>query len=149
MKQTYDDQCIFCQIANGKVPTHMVYEDDVVAAFLDSSQVTKGHTLIVPKIHYSWLFDYEEEDASVIFSRVPKVAKALRAAFPDMTGLNVLNNNGKDAFQSVMHSHIHLIPRYSRNEDGFGLKWQAHDFGEISDEEFEEIAEPIRKQFRS
>lgn len=145
--RTIDDDCIFCQIANGKVPTHMVYEDDDVAAFLDAGQVTYGHTLLVPKYHLKDIFAYDDEDAQTVFARLPKIARAVRAAFPDSQGVNILNNNGELAGQSVFHSHIHIIPRYSTDDD-FDLKWQPQPEGTYSDQELDALAEKIHAQIK-
>lgn len=108
--------CIFCKIINGDIPSYTVYEDDVVKAFLDISQGTPGHTLVVPKKHVPDIFAYDEELASAVFARIPKIARAIKASNPDIVGMNILNNNGSVAYQSVFHSHIHLIPRYSAND---------------------------------
>jgi histidine triad (HIT) family protein len=112
--------CIFCKIASHVIPSSKVYEDDEVYAFLDLSQTTKGHTLIIPKKHVADIFEYDEALAATIFTRVPKIARAIEKAFPDLQGLNVINNNREVAYQSVFHSHIHLIPRYS-DEDDFSI----------------------------
>lgn len=121
----HDAQCIFCKIINGDIPSSKVYEDADVLAFLDLSQVTKGHTLVIPKEHQSDLFELQPDTAAKLFKAVPKVAKAIKAAF-DPAALNLLNNNGEFAGQSVFHFHIHLLPRYDKN-DGFGMKWDTHE----------------------
>lgn len=134
---------VFEKIIDREIPAHIVYEDDCVLAFLDISQVTKGHTLVIPKHHEATIFDYSDELASQVFARIPKIARALRQAFPDMKGLNILNNNGEVAFQSVFHSHIHLIPRYS-DQDDFGLKW-ADNSAHYTPEELAAIAKQINE----
>ena len=108
-----EKHCIFCKIVRGEIPSYTVYEDDVVKAFLDISQNTPGHTLVVPKKHVKDIFAYDDELASAVFSRLPKIARAIKASNPKIVGMNILNNNGKVAYQSVFHSHIHLVPRYS------------------------------------
>ncbi|WP_348921045.1 HIT family protein [Enterococcus rotai] len=136
--------CIFCKIINQEIPSYKVYEDDKVYAFLDITQVTKGHTLLVPKEHVTDIFEYEPTLAGEVFARVPKVARALEKAFPEMQGLNIINNNKELAYQSVFHSHIHLIPRYGESDDfsiHFGNNQEAY-----SSEEMQEIAEKIKKQ---
>lgn len=140
------DDCIFCKIINKEIPSYKVYEDDLVYAFLDISQATKGHTLLVPKTHVKDIFEYDEELAAKIFSRVPKIAKALEAAFPEMEGLNIINNNKELAYQSVFHSHIHLIPRYSKNDD-FSMHFGNHT-GQQSEAELSAIAEKIQVQVK-
>lgn len=116
------DNCIFCKIIRGEIPSVKVYEDDDVLAFLDISQVTPGHTLLVPKKHVPDIYAYDSELATRVFSHVPEIARALKAAFPDAQGLNICNNNGELAYQSVFHSHIHFVPRYS-TDDGFKMHW--------------------------
>lgn len=140
------DDCIFCKIANGEIPTNKVYEDEVVIAFLDMSQVTKGHTLLIPKKHIKNIFEYSSNDAGAVFKRIPLVANALKKAFPDMQGLNLLNNNGEMASQSVFHSHVHLIPRFEGEADGFGLKWEPAAEGTYSDDDLNNIANTINEQ---
>ena len=124
---------------------HIVYEDDVVLAFLDISQVTPGHTLVVPKKHVANIFEYDEDLASAVFARIPKIARAVQASNPDIKGLNILSNNGELAYQSVFHSHIHLIPRYTK-EDGFGLKWEPTN---PNSEVLAKIAQSIREQMEA
>ena len=119
------ENCIFCKIAAGDVPSYKVYEDEVVYAFLDLSQVTKGHTLIIPKKHVTDIFEYDEELASAVFARI-------------------LNNNKELAYQSVFHSHIHLIPRYEKTDD-FSVHFGDHE-GLHNPDEMQAIADAIAKQ---
>ena len=109
--------CIFCKIIAGEIPSYTVYEDDVVKAFLDISQGTPGHTLVVPKKHVKDLFAYDEDLAAAVFSRLPKIARAVKKSNPAIKGMNIINNNGEVAYQSVFHSHIHLVPRYTDPDD--------------------------------
>ncbi|WP_071130773.1 HIT family protein [Enterococcus timonensis] len=135
--------CIFCQIIKGDIPSYKVYEDDVVFAFLDMTQVTKGHTLVVPKKHVEDLFAYDEKLAADVFSRIPKIAQALDDAFPEADGLNVLNNNRQLAYQSVFHSHFHLIPRYGKDDD-FSIHFGNHQ-ADYPPEKMQAIADQISK----
>ena len=136
--------CVFCMIRDGDIPARKVYEDENVFAILDISQVTPGHTLLIPKKHVRNIFDYDEELAQNVFGAVPKVARALRDFHPDVEGLNVLVNNEEVAFQTVFHSHVHLLPRYS-NDDDFGLKW-AHNADNYTDDELDEMKDKIAKE---
>lgn len=138
------EDCIFCKIVNQEIPSYKVYEDEVVYAFLDISQVTKGHTLVVPKRHITDIFEYDSSLASEVFARIPKIARALERAIPEMEGLNIVNNNKELAYQSVFHSHIHLIPRYSK-DDGFAMRFPNNQEN-YSSEELQQIAETIAKQ---
>lgn len=140
------ENCIFCKIAAGEIPSYKVYEDDVVYAFLDLSQVTQGHTLVIPKKHVTDIFEYDEKLASAVFARIPKIARALEEAFPEMEGLNILNNNKELAYQSVFHSHIHLIPRYEKTDD-FSVHFGDHQ-GLHNEAELKAIATAIAKQVK-
>lgn len=106
---------IFTKIINREVPAYIVYEDEFVIAFLDISQVTIGHTLVVTKSPFETIFDLPDEIANHVFSVSVKVAKALKAAFK-IDGLNLINNNHSKAGQTVFHYHIHLIPRYDNDQ---------------------------------
>ncbi|HCW8678026.1 HIT family protein [Staphylococcus aureus] len=138
-------ETIFGKILTGEIPSFKVYEDDYVYAFLDISQVTKGHTLLIPKKASANIFETDEETMKHIGAALPKVANAIKRAFnPD--GLNIIQNNGEFADQSVFHIHFHLIPRYENGIDGFGYKWETHE--DILDNDAkQQIAEQIQAQF--
>ncbi|WP_112180093.1 MULTISPECIES: HIT family protein [Paraliobacillus] len=116
--------CIFCKIIAGEIPSSKVYEDDVVYAFLDLGQVTKGHTLVIPKTHTKDIYETSDEIAGDLFARVPKIAKAIKETFHPL-GINMLSNTGEAAGQSVFHLHMHLIPRYGK-DDGFNPVWKTN-----------------------
>ena len=101
--------CIFCKIVEKEIPCYKIYEDNDFLAFLDISQATIGHTLVVPKNHYSNIFELNED--SSIMNVVIKIANALKESL-GIDNLNIVNNNGPLAGQTVNHFHIHLIPRY-------------------------------------
>ena len=136
--------CIFCKIINGDIPSTTIYEDDEVKAFLDLSQATPGHTLLVPKQHVADIFAYDEDLAARVFTRLPKIARAIKASDPKIKGMNIINNNGELAYQSVFHSHIHLIPRYSEDDD-FAIHFGDHS-DQYDSHKLEVIAVGIRKQ---
>ncbi|EXN66060.1 TPA: HIT family protein [Staphylococcus aureus] len=138
-------ETIFGKILTGEIPSFKVYEDDYVYAFLDISQVTKGHTLLIPKKASANIFETDEETMKHIGAALPKVANAIKRAFnPD--GLNIIQNNGEFADQSVFHIHFHLIPRYENDIDGFGYKWETHE--DILDNDAkQQIVEQIQAQF--
>lgn len=138
------DNCIFCKIINQEIPSYKIYEDEKIYAFLDISQSTKGHTLIIPKEHVTDIFDYNEELASDVFARIPKIARSIEKAFPEMEGLNIINNNRELAYQTVFHSHIHLIPRYSKQDD-FSIHFGNHQ-SNYTTEEMTAIQEKIKEQ---
>lgn len=139
------DDCIFCKIINGDIPSYKVYEDDDVVAFLDITQVTPGHTLLVPKKHVSDIFAYDSTLATKVFAHVPELARAIKAINSDIKGMNIINNNGQVAYQSVFHSHIHLIPRYS-SEDEMSIKFSDH--ASLYDaEKYGDVQKAISAQF--
>lgn len=139
------EDCIFCKIINGEIPSYTVYEDDVVKAFLDISQNTPGHTLVVPKKHVKDIFEYDADLAAAVFSRLPKIARAIRDSNPDIQGMNIINNNGEVAYQSVFHSHIHLIPRYSKR-DKFSINFSDNS-AKYNDAKYQDIQQAILDQF--
>lgn len=111
------DNCIFCKIIEGAIPCAKVYEDEHILAFLDISQSTKGHTLVIPKVHKQDVFALTPDIAAHLFSVVPGIAKAIQMEY-GATGFNLLNNSGEQAGQTVFHFHLHLLPRYGK-DDGF------------------------------
>lgn len=116
--------CIFCKIVAGEIPASKVYEDDQVLAFLDITQVTKGHTLVIPKKHYRNLLDLDENTARDLFSVIPKIAQHLKEKL-GASGLNMVNNNEETAGQTVFHTHIHLLPRFDE-QDGLSIQFQTN-----------------------
>ncbi|KRL39994.1 MAG: HIT family protein [Liquorilactobacillus nagelii] len=138
------DDCIFCKIINGEIPSITVYEDKQVKAFLDISQGTPGHTLLVPKKHVPDIFAYDQQLAETVFARLPKLARAIKKSNPAIKGMNIVNNNGEIAYQSVFHSHIHLIPRYSENDD-FQMVFKDNS-ANYSTEQLQAIAQTIKNQ---
>lgn len=117
--------CIFCKIIAGEIPSSKVYEDEKVLAFLDISQVTPGHTLVVPKQHFRNLLEMDADSASQLFARVPDIARKVMKA-TGAKGMNILNNNEEIAGQTVFHTHVHLAPRYDET-DGLQISFEAHE----------------------
>lgn len=107
--------CIFCKIVNKEIPGKIVYEDDVCLAFLDLSQVTDGHTLIVPKKHFDNFLEADDEVVAHMFKVAKKLGNHLVEKL-NAKGMNVLTNINETAGQTVKHFHIHLIPRYNEKE---------------------------------
>lgn len=143
---TYDPNNVFNKILNGDIPAAKVYESEHVFAFLDISQVTKGHTLVIPKAPAKDVFELPPETAANLFREVPKIANAIKEQFNPI-GLNILNNNGEYAGQSVFHYHLHLIPRYG-DGDGFGAVWKTHE-NDYSMEQLQEIATTISEGIKA
>jgi histidine triad (HIT) family protein len=139
------EDCIFCKIIAGEIPSAKVYEDEHVYAFLDISQVTKGHTLVIPKTHVKNIYETPSDVAGELFARVPRIANAIKAAYKPV-GMNLLNNNEAAADQSVFHLHIHLIPRYGEG-DGFSSNWKVHT-DDYKPEDLQQIATDINKELK-
>ena len=112
------NNCIFCAIAAGEIPSFKVYEDDLAVAYLDINPFAEGHTLVIPKVHSEGLLDTPDETLAAIVARVKKVAAHLRTALP-CDGFNILQNNGEAAGQTVKHVHFHIVPRYGRETIAF------------------------------
>ena len=126
--------CIFCRIIRGAIPSYKVYEDEKVLAFLDIGPVNTGHTLVIPKKHCTNIFDIEVEDLDAVSEVVRKIAPAIKEAV-NADGVNIMSSKGKAAGQLVMHSHIHIIPRFKDD----GLKhWPQKEYKEGEAEETKE-----------
>jgi len=138
--------CIFCKIIAGEIPSVKVYEDEHVYAFMDIMPLSKGHTLLIPKTHHEFVYDMTPEEAAQLFSVAPKIARAIKETF-EPEGMNLLNNNGPKAGQSVFHFHLHFIPRYGAS-DGFGAKWMTKE-KEYTTEKIQELAEQVKTKLAS
>ena len=131
--------CIFCKIINNEIPSYKVYEDDVCLAILDISQVTPGHTLVMPKKHFKNILELDDKTASHLFKVTKDLSKKI-SKLPNVLGLNVLNNCGEKAGQSVEHFHIHIIPRYEN--DNVILTFSTN---QTSEKQFNELLEKLKK----
>lgn len=130
--------CIFCKIANGGIPSSTVYEDEDFRVILDMSPATKGHALILPKKHMADIFEMDRETGERVFVLAARVARAMKKAL-HCDGLNVVQNNGETAGQTVFHFHMHLIPRYEG--DGQRIGWTP---GTSEADERDRIAQEIK-----
>ena len=134
-----DENCIFCKIANGEIPSATLYEDEDFRVILDLSPASKGHALILPKEHYANLYELPDEVAAKVLivakNMITKMTKALGC-----DGYNIVQNNGEAAGQTVLHFHMHLIPRYK--DDQVGLGWKM---GSLTDEDKEDILAKLKE----
>lgn len=136
------DNCIFCKIASGEIPAKTIYEDDKFKAFFDLGPATKGHALIIPKEHYDNLYELEDTIAGALLVKAKQIATAMKDAF-EADGLNLVQNNGTVAGQSVFHFHMHMIPRYEGDQ---AMKlWTP---GETDAEKLEELKEQVVKKLQ-
>ncbi|OFL46365.1 diadenosine tetraphosphate hydrolase [Nosocomiicoccus sp. HMSC067E10] len=137
-----ENKTVFEMIVDRDIDANIIYEDDNFIAFLDAFPVVKGHTLVVPKKRIENIFDLDDETANDYMKVIRNVSKAVRDTFKP-EGLNVVQNNGEFAGQSVFHIHFHILPRYKDEHDGFGYKWEDIEFTE---EEREQFAEAIKSK---
>ena len=117
--------CIFCKIVAGEIPASKVYDDDHFLAFLDISQVTPGHTLVIPKKHARNLLEMTPDETAALFNIVSRVTKKVESATQPQ-GMNIISNMEEIAGQSVFHTHVHILPRYSQ-EDDLKIDFIAHE----------------------
>ena len=134
------EDCIFCKIANGDIPSKTLYEDEDFRVILDLGPATKGHALILPKEHADNLYELPDETASKVFVLAKKLAMKMKEKL-NCDGLNIVQNNGEAAGQTVQHFHMHLIPRYVN--DGQKILWTP---GESTPEELEEVRRTITEK---
>lgn len=130
--------CIFCKIINKEIPGKIVYEDDVCMAFLDLSQATYGHTLVIPKKHYANILEVDDETLAHVMKVVKNLANQIVEKL-DAKGVNVLTNTNEVAGQTVHHFHVHILPRYDEKE----LKIEFTDHS--SDVDLDEVYQKIVK----
>lgn len=134
-----DENCIFCKILAGEIPSTTVYEDDSFKAILDVNPAVRGHVIILPKNHAANLFELSDEDAAKIMVVAKKIAIAVKETY-HCDGVNILQNNGEAAGQSVFHLHVHVIPRFEGDTDTINIGWRP---GETP-EDMPAIAEEIK-----
>jgi len=142
------ENCIFCKIINGELPSWKVYEDDLVIAFFDIYPAVEGHTLVVPKKHFKDIYDIPEK----YIERIASVCKKISLHYKKSLGVNAVNlihGSGKNAQQDVFHFHVHIIPRYDAKKDNFKISYNPKN-KEIADK-FDLILKKIKehKDFKS
>lgn len=122
-----DDNCIFCKIAAGKIPSNTLYENDSFRVILDIAPAAKGHAIVLPKAHMADLFAMDADIAATALPVITKVAGALKEAL-SCDGINLMQNNGKAAGQTIFHLHFHIIPRF--HDDGLTIPGQTTTYDE-------------------
>ena len=135
------EDCIFCKIAAGEIPSKTIYEDSEFRVILDISPAVKGHALIIPKEHYGNLFELPEELAVKVMILAKKLVAHMTEVL-ECDGFNLVQNNGEAAGQTVFHFHMHLIPRYENDGNQDRLCWNHQ---EVSPEEMEEICRKLQQ----
>ncbi|MCI5518087.1 HIT family protein [Roseburia sp. MUC/MUC-530-WT-4D] len=135
-----DNNCIFCKLANGEIPTNAIYEDEDFKVILDASPASKGHALILPKEHYANIYEIDDE----VLAKASKLAKKIITHEKDVLkcdGYNVVQNNGEVAGQTVFHYHMHLIPRYASDDNTNVIEWKHKEF---TDDEMAQICKEMK-----
>ena len=132
--------CIFCRIISGEIPSTTIYENSKFKVIMDIAPANKGHVLILPKEHYDNIYDIDTATAGELFELAVMTARALKSVL-DCDGMNILQNNGTVAGQTVFHFHMHIIPRYEGDTVNIGWKELSYDDGEM-----EQLREAIRKE---
>lgn len=130
--------CIFCKIANGEIPSATLYEDNEFRVILDVNPASKGHALILPKKHAADLYELPDEAASKVLVLAKNMASKIEKAL-ECDGLNLVQNNGEAAGQTVFHFHMHIIPRYQN--DSVQMGWKP---GKLSDAAREELLSVLK-----
>lgn len=129
------ENCVFCKIAKGEIPSATLYEDEEFRVILDLGPANKGHALILPKAHYENLYDLPDEMAAHAMILAKRIATKMKGIL-NCDGYNLVQNNGEAAGQTVFHFHMHLIPRYT--DDHAGITWTP---GTLTSEDRDEILE--------
>jgi histidine triad (HIT) family protein len=137
---TTDPDCIFCKIVAGEIPSHKIDEDDKTLAFMDINPWTRGHALVIPKEHSRNIYDADPADVAAMHLTAQRLARRMRDRLR-AEGINVLQSNEPVAMQTVFHTHVHVIPRYSDD----GLRLPAHP-KPAEHEELAELAQELRGQ---
>ena len=132
------ENCIFCKIAKGEIPSATLYEDEEFRVILDLGPANKGHALILPKAHYANIYELPDETAAHAMVLAKKIVTKMKDILK-CDGYNIVQNNGEAAGQTVFHFHMHLIPRYEGDQVGLGWK-----MGTLSDADKEEILNKLK-----
>jgi histidine triad (HIT) family protein len=135
------DNCIFCKIVNKEIPAKIIYEDNDIISFLDISQATKGHCLVVLKKHFSDITSTDDELLAKAIVIAKKIATKQLKNLEGIIGVNIINNTLEGAGQTIMHTHIHVIPRY--NDDELDIVF-PNNFGKNSDEQLNSLVKKLK-----
>ncbi len=138
------DDCIFCKIAAGEIPSSKIFEDDTILAFMDIAPLSKGHLLVIPKNHFENVLEIDEETYGRLFSVICRIAKAVGASISP-EGMTVMQLNGKASDQVVPHLHIHIVPRWT----GDGIKITAWELVPGDMKDISSAAESIKSKLSS
>lgn len=118
-----EENCIFCKILADEIPSAVVYEDDACRAILDNAPAERGHVIVISKKHAANIYELPDDDVSRIFVAAKKIAAAVQKTY-SCDGVNVLQNNGAAAGQTVFHLHVHVLPRFDGDRDHINIGWK-------------------------
>lgn len=135
------EECLFCKIINNEIPSHKIYEDDLVLAFLDINPMSKGHTLVIPKKHFKDIFEIEEQYLERIMSVTKKIAAKMKESL-GVDGINLYHASGVHAEQSVFHFHLHIVPR--RQDDSICFECAVMTKSTTTEDELKEAASKLK-----
>ncbi len=136
---TDSNDCLFCQIIRGSTPSNAVFEDDRVFAFMDTSPINPGHLLVIPKDHAAYLEELDPETGARMFRIGHRLAKAIRRSSLRCEGVNLFLADGEAAFQEILHTHLHVFPRFDGDSFRIDADWQRRSLADL-----EESANQIR-----
>lgn len=136
------NNCVFCSIIGHEIPSATIYEDEIVKAILDIAPSAKGHTVLIPKEHSADIYELPDETAAHILVVAKKIARALKEEL-NCDGINILQNNGRVAGQTVFHFHVHIIPRYEG--DTVKIGWDTLEYQEG---EMQKLADDIARKIK-
>lgn len=122
--------CIFCKIIAGRIPSEKVYEDADFFAILDINPISKGHVLVLPKKHSETLFDMDDDTLAKTLAAIKKIGTSVKKALGS-PGINVIQNNGKEAGQIIFHAHFHIVPRFGGDGMSIGMVHGKYAEGEL------------------
>ncbi|MEA2092596.1 MAG: HIT family protein [Patescibacteria group bacterium] len=139
------EDCIFCKIIKGEIPSSKIYEDDKVLAFLDANPINRGHILIIPKVHQQFITDLDDLFLEKMIIIAKKINKALRESEIKPEAVNLLLSDGEVAGQEIFHSHLHVIPRFK--EDNFNFSFPSNE--KPTKEDLDKVATEIKQKLKS
>jgi histidine triad (HIT) family protein len=137
--------CVFCDIIARKLPLSVVYEDDTVIAIMDTSPVTPGHVLVIPKKHVPYMADMDEETGAHLFRVTMRIARAIRESGLQCEGINLFLADGEAAFQEILHLHLHIFPRFEGDTFKIDADWSVKPPREALDTNAAMIAMHIKR----
>lgn len=137
--------CVFCDIIAGEVPASIVFEDDLVMAFMDTGPVNPGHTLVIPKRHFAHMAVLDEETGMRLFRVAMRVERAIRGSGVRCEGTNMFLADGEAAFQEVFHLHLHVFSRFKGDTFKIDADWSVRP----PREELDRVAANIREAYRA